>query len=125
MAVEVRIDAGRLQRLVRARGGRAERALRRRTERVASIARREAPGRLGAYVDTRIEEGPRGLTGVVRCDHPAVRYVLDGTRPHIIRPRRRRALRFTVGGRSVFAAYVRHPGTRANNFLARALRWGR
>jgi hypothetical protein len=47
--------------------------------------------------------------------------VNDGTRPHIIRPRRAKALKFTVGGRTVYAAVVRHPGTRARPFLDRAL----
>lgn len=49
-------------------------------------------------------------------------YVNDGTRPHIIRPRTRQALKFTVGGRTVFAKVVHHPGTRPNPFLDRALR---
>jgi hypothetical protein len=48
--------------------------------------------------------------------------VHDGTRPHIIRPRRAKALRFRAGGRVVFAKVVRHPGTRARPFLDRALR---
>jgi hypothetical protein len=47
--------------------------------------------------------------------------VNDGTRPHIIRPRRAKALKFTVGGRTVYAALVHHPGTRARPFLDRAL----
>ncbi|HEX6518279.1 MAG TPA: HK97 gp10 family phage protein [Nocardioidaceae bacterium] len=47
--------------------------------------------------------------------------VNDGTRPHVIRPRRAKALRFKVGGRTVYAAVVRHPGTRARPFLDRAL----
>lgn len=33
-----------------------------------------------------------------------------GTRPHVIRPRRARALRFTSGGTVVFARRVNHPG---------------
>lgn len=49
-------------------------------------------------------------------------YVNDGTRPHVIRPRRARALRFRVGGRVVYARLVNHPGTRAKPFLDRALR---
>jgi phage gpG-like protein len=49
-------------------------------------------------------------------------YVHDGTRPHVIRPRRRQALRFNVGGQTVFARIVNHPGTRARPFLVRALR---
>lgn len=47
--------------------------------------------------------------------------VHDGTRPHIIRPRTKQALRFKVGGRTVFATVVHHPGTRARPFLDRAL----
>lgn len=49
-------------------------------------------------------------------------YVNDGTRPHIIRPRTKQALRFRVGGRTVFAKVVHHPGTRARPFLDDALR---
>jgi len=49
-------------------------------------------------------------------------YVHDGTRPHVIRPRNARALRFVVGGQVVYARVVHHPGTRAKPFLDRALR---
>ena len=49
-------------------------------------------------------------------------FVNDGTRPHIIRPRTARVLRFEVGGRVVYARVVHHPGTRARPFLDRALR---
>lgn len=50
-------------------------------------------------------------------------YVHDGTRPHVIRPRRRGgALRFRVGGAIVYAREVHHPGTAARPFLTRALR---
>ncbi|MEU0272273.1 hypothetical protein [Streptomyces sp. NPDC006307] len=125
MSVEVRIDQGRIARLLRARGGIAERVLRRRTARVADIAERRAPGSMGDYVSWTIQQGPRGLQGVVTCDHPAVRFVLDGTRRHVIRPRRAKALAFDMGGRRVFAKRVNHPGTKANNFLAEALREGR
>jgi phage gpG-like protein len=48
-------------------------------------------------------------------------YVNDGTRPHVIRPRRAQALRFRIGGRTVFAKEVHHPGTRAKPYLDRAL----
>ncbi|MYR64411.1 hypothetical protein GTY54_52110 [Streptomyces sp. SID625] len=125
MSVDVRIDQGRLSRLLRLRGGIVERNLARRTARVADIARSLAPGTMPAYIDWHIEEGPRGLQGVVTCDHPATLYVLEGTRPHLIRARRGKALRFEVDGQVVFATVVRHPGTRPNNFLGRALRLGR
>jgi len=48
------------------------------------------------------------------------RAVHDGTGPHIIRARNRRALRFQLDGRVVYARWVRHPGTRARPFLSDA-----
>ncbi|WP_019061686.1 hypothetical protein [Streptomyces prunicolor] len=126
MSVEVRIERGRIAQLLRLRGGRVERKLRERTARVARIAEAEAPGSMGRYISWDIQEGPRGLEGVITCDHPATLFVLNGTRPHLIRPRRRNGvLRFEVDGHVVFTRLVRHPGTRPNNFLARALRLGR
>lgn len=48
--------------------------------------------------------------------------VHGGTRPHIIRPKTKQVLRFKVGGKTVFARVVHHPGTKARPFLDRALR---
>ncbi|MET9818342.1 hypothetical protein [Streptomyces sp. NPDC006355] len=125
MSVEVRVNPGALDRLLRRRGGPAERRLRAKTRRVADIAAAQAPGSMGDYVDWRVEEGRRGLQGVITCDHPAVFYVLDGTPPHIIRARRAKYLRFEVGGQVLFRKMVRHPGTDPNDFMGRALRLGR
>ncbi|MGW2766255.1 hypothetical protein [Streptomyces sp. NPDC001275] len=125
MSVELHLEPGRLARMLRMRNGIVERRLAARTSRVAAIARAEAPGSMGRHIDWHIKEGPRGLQAVITCSHPAVRYVIEGTRPHIIRPRRAKALRFEVGGHVVFSAYARHPGTRPNPFLQRALRMGR
>lgn len=54
----------------------------------------------------------------VEADAPYARYVHDGTRPHVIvgNP----LLVFQVGGATVFARRVNHPGTKANPFLLRA-----
>ncbi|THA54228.1 hypothetical protein [Streptomyces sp. A1136] len=125
MPAEVTIDPGRIARTLRLRNGVVARRLAERTARTARLAEREAPGSMGRYISWKVQDGPRGLQGVIVCDHPAVRFVLDGTRPHIIRPRRAKVLRFEIGGRVVYSAYARHPGTRPNNFLARALRDGR
>lgn len=46
----------------------------------------------------------------------------EGTRPHIIVPRRAKLLRFRVRGRVVYTSRVRHPGTRPNPYLTRFMR---
>lgn len=43
-------------------------------------------------------------------------WIEAGTRPHIIRAKNARALRFEIGGRVVFAKQVQHPGTRPYPF---------
>lgn len=40
-------------------------------------------------------------------------FVEHGTRPHVIRARTAKVLRFRTGGRIRFASSVQHPGTRA------------
>lgn len=43
--------------------------------------------------------------------------VHEGSRPHKIVPRKAKALKFNVGGRTIFAKSVWHPGTTANPFI--------
>lgn len=79
-------------------------------------------GRLRASI--RVER--RSILGLrqrwtVGSDVEYAPMVNDGTKPHIIRPKRAKALRFRVGGKVVFARVVHHPGTRARPFLDRAL----
>lgn len=64
----------------------------------------------------RIEE----LKVIVEVGVPYGIYVERGTRPHIIRPVRAKALRFEIGGQVVFAKFVRHPGTKPQFFVRRA-----
>lgn len=42
----------------------------------------------------------------------------EGSRPHMITGRRGGNLRFTSGGRVVYARRVMHPGTKANKYLS-------
>ena len=81
-------------------------------------ARRMAPGRMGRRVNAVIV----GKHVRVESSHPATMYVIKGTRPHVIRPRTRKVLKFHVKGRTVFAKVVHHPGTKKNDFLTKALR---
>jgi len=93
----------------------------------SSAARAAAPVRTGELKGSiRPQEvrrtGPWRLeTGVAAVAAHAV-YVHEGTRPHVIRPRNARALRFEAGGRIVFAKRANHPGQRAQPFLAEAVR---
>lgn len=41
----------------------------------------------------------------------------EGTRRHLIKPRRAKALRFKYNGRIVYRQVVNHPGTQPNKFL--------
>lgn len=122
MTVQVQVDATALQRALRQAGGLGERLLRRRAAPVVARAADLAPGSMGKGITLRVEGSGRGMAAVITSTHPASAYVVNGTKPHIIRPRRAKALRFQAGGRTVYAAFVRHPGTKPNDFLAQALR---
>lgn len=119
------LNRSRIERMLRLPGGLVYRNMERRVRRVEAEARRLAPGSMGRgnNITVSIRRGPGGdFRGVINARHPAALFVLHGTRPHIIRPVRAQALRFTVGGRVVYAKVVMHPGTRANDFLGKALR---
>ena len=117
------LHRGRIERMLRLPGGMVWNNMERRVRRVEAQAIRRAPGSMKERIRVSIRRGESGdFQGVVKVEHPAALYVLNGTRPHIIRPVAAKALRFTVGGRVVHAQVVHHPGTKANNFLKEALR---
>jgi hypothetical protein len=111
--------------------GPIRRDLERRTMRVLDAARTMCPRRTGKLAATgRKQPGLSGerpyidVTFGHEGETPYLGYVLYGTSPHMIAARNDRPnphLRFVVGGMVVFAKAVHHPGTRANNFLERAL----
>jgi HK97 gp10 family phage protein len=78
--------------------------------------RREAPHRTGAlqgHVLTEIDY-PQAIVSV---DEKYGEFVEYGTRPHLIRPKNKKAL-FWKGALSPYAV-VKHPGTKANPFFKR------
>jgi hypothetical protein len=94
---------------------------------VEEALKREAPiapggGRLRDSIRYERRAGEGSLQLVYTANTPYAGFVLSGTRPHQIRPRRARALRFEQGGETRFARLVNHPGTRPNPFPERALR---
>jgi hypothetical protein len=118
------LDRSRVERMLRLPGGLVYRNMTRRVERVEREAIRLAPGSMGRTIRASIQRGPGGeFRGVVNVRHPAALFTVYGTRPHRIVPRRPGGvLRFTVGGRVVYARYALHPGTKPNDFLRQALR---
>lgn len=79
-------------------------------------------GRLRASGSMRIAERGSAVVGQVEYTADYAAAVHNGTRPHVIVPRRGRYLRFQVGDRTVYARRVQHPGTPARPYLATALR---
>ena len=52
---------------------------------------------------------------------PHAIFVTAGTRPHEIRPKDKKSLRWVVGNRFVFAKSVKHPGYRGDGYMLHAL----
>lgn len=79
-------------------------------------------GRLRASIQARPRVTFRGPTVRVVADVNYAPFVENDTRPHIIRPKKGKYLRFKVGGHVVYAKIVHHPGTKGKHFLERAVR---
>ena len=119
----IRLDRAELSRTIR---GASRRELEVAARQVMNRAKVLAPVRTGRLRASIRVESRRTATlrskFTIGSDVEYAAFVNDGTRPHIIRPRRAQALRFVIGGRVVFAKVVHHPGTRARPFLDKALR---
>ena len=89
--------------------------------------KKEAPylqGRIrrSIRVDTRIYNNYSVITGT--WDEglaPHSIYVLAGTKPHIIKPKNKKALAWDGMSTDYPVPVVHHPGTKANDFLGRGL----
>jgi len=101
------------------------------SRRLVDAAKEEAPVRSGR-LRRNIKATPVRFTGPYRAeggaeiDPAAVPYapiVRWGSRPHVIRARRARALHFywEKVGHEVFFKSVNHPGTKPNTFMEKAL----
>lgn len=106
--------------LVRGRDGIISRDLRKRGERLRLLAMRQAKkktGRLAGSMTSNVSVSYRGIQVKVGSDVKHALMHHQGTRPHVITPKRARALRFMQRGRIRYAKRVYHPGTRANRYL--------
>lgn len=77
-------------------------------------------GRLRASGRMRVGESGQGPRGTVEYPVKYVAAVHDGSGPHVIRARKKKALRFKYGGRVVIVKSVKHPGSDGRPFLLQA-----
>jgi len=121
--------------------------------RMVELAKAEAPkgktGKFAAGIRFQTFQAANDVGFKVTTPQPLGRYILEGTKPHVIRPRNKNALYFywpvvgmftlvprnsffgpytgtmVTGGETVFLigkGYVNHPGTKPNPFMSRAYR---
>ncbi len=83
--------------------------------------RRAAPHKTGATqasIDIiNFRTGGTELRCTATATTPQAKFTDEGTRPHVIRPRRAKALRFRVNGRIVYAQKVSHPGNKGTRWF--------
>lgn len=80
-------------------------------------------GQLERAIDTTMIDNTTAMVFVDESVAPYGPFVHQGTKPHEIRPKRKKSLRWVPGGGNsfVFARKVNHPGTRQDPFLYDAL----
>lgn len=133
--VVVRMDGQAVQRLLESPNGPVMRhvaqratAVKQRAQqivRVSDPAQRTSRSGQGQHlrdtIVTRFVTDPSGPSIWVGSNLPHALIEHEGTRPHVILPKKAKVLRFPVrGGGIVFAKRVNHPGTTGSFFLVRA-----
>ena len=119
MAVIVKYNS-QMAYMLKGPGGIVDRDMRRRAITVQQAARASVGVRTGvlkASIHTRRTMRATGFAYEVGSTQNYALLHHEGTRPHMIIANRAQSLRFTSGGRVVYARTVAHPGTRANRYL--------
>jgi hypothetical protein len=110
------------------------RQLERKTQRTASASAREietrlkrtgpfVSGNMNANTTARSRATTAGAAIDVEVNTPYAHIVARGQRPHVIEPRRDGGvLVFDVGGRTVYARSVNHPGAQGNDWWTSTIR---
>jgi hypothetical protein len=101
--------------------------LKRRANRVRDAAKRQVPVKTGRLKRSiRVYGHSRNAMGQtlrIGTSVPYAKYVHDGTKPHMIYPRRKQVLKFKSGnvigasGGYIYTRQVHHRGTKPNRFL--------
>ncbi len=118
------VDPAGLQRQLTGPQSQMVRTLRETTRQTVNAAKLRSPVDTGQMrnahrvEDIRVQGAKASTAVVVDKDYAAA--VHDGSRPHIIRPKNKKALAFKRGGKTVFATSVKHPGAPARPWLLNA-----
>lgn len=104
----------------------SERAVMALAERIHELAREGADKhtKTGALIDS-LGHGPKRIPGGWEIGHdrqraPHAVFVHWGTKPHVIKPKKRKSLRWAGDGGFIFSRFVRHPGYKRDPWLAHA-----
>lgn len=121
--MKVNLDQAAVRKLGTRRSGPVMDDMERRRRNVTRKARQLCPPGMKKYIRGGIIDRGNRKVLTVENTHPAAWFVIKGTKKHLIRPRKKGGvLVFTTHGKKVFTRLVKHPGTKPNNFMARALR---
>lgn len=60
---------------------------------------------------------------IIGTNLPYAEFVELGMEPTIIRPKNKQALKFQIGGKTVFAKSVNHPGFEGSHMFLKAVNW--
>jgi phage gpG-like protein len=94
-------------------------------EKLSGQVLKNRTGTLRRSINLRVLESGTSTTGEVftNLEYARINEYGGVTKPHVIRPRNGKALRFMMGGKAVFAKEVNHPGSKMpeRSFLRSAL----
>ncbi|MDO4610968.1 hypothetical protein [Corynebacterium sp.] len=126
--VEITIDSGALRSFLVGPSGEAVKIVQRAQRATEASAKVRSPVDTGFLRASHHGGGLRThgmtVTGEVEARAEYAEAVHEGTRPHVIRPRRARALAWQGPSGMVFARSVRYPGSRPRPWLLNAARDG-
>lgn len=115
--------------LTKSPDGHVGKFLRKRAVILQALAQRQVGVKTGALkksIRYQIVRDSKGLLATVGSGNRIALMHHNGTKPHIILPKRAQTLRFYSHGRIVYSKIVHHPGTKPNKYLtdnlARAIR---
>lgn len=123
--VNIRFDETVLRTMLTSNRGMVGLRLRLLGRRILAAAKRQVgvrSGALRASLHMRHFRDPRGQFIKIGSSLDYARLHHEGTRPHLILPRKRQILRFYSRGQVVRTHMVKHPGTKPNRYLTDNLR---